>query len=146
MTDEILTAAPSANAPHPTLRTLDVLVGTWHVSGPGHHGTVTYEWMDGGHFLIQHVNLVQDDHATTGVEYIGYDPDTGTLKSHYFGSTGDILEYVYEVTGRELTIWFGEVGSPARFVGTFDASGRVNTGRWEWPGGGYESTMTKSGS
>ena len=28
----------------------------------------------------------------------------------------------------------------------FDASGRVNTGRWQWPGGGYESTMTKSGS
>ena len=133
----------SVATPHPSLRTLDVLVGTWQISGPGHHGTVTYEWMDGGHFLIQHVNLVQDDRATTGVEYIGYDADSGTLKSHYFGSTGDILEYVYEVTDRELTIWFGQPGSPARYRGTFDAGGTSATGAWAWPGGGYESTMTR---
>ena len=143
MTDEIHDAAPSTTTPHPSLRTLDVLVGTWQVSGPGHHGTVAYEWMPGGHFLIQQVNLVQDDQSTTGVEYIGYDADSGTLKSHYFGSTGDILEYVYEVTDRELTIWFGEPGSPARYHGTFDAGANSATGAWSWPGGGYDSTMTR---
>jgi hypothetical protein len=115
MNDEISGDAPSAATPHPSLRTLDVLVGTWQISGPGHDGTVTYEWMEGDHFLIQHVNLIQDGRATTGVEYIGYDAESGTLKSHFFGSTGDILEYVYEVTDRELTIWFGQPGSPARY-------------------------------
>jgi hypothetical protein len=123
------------------LGTLDRLVGTWDVSGES-AGTVRYEWMDGGKFLVQHVELVNDGEVTRGVEYIGADKD-GRLRSHYFGSDGEILEYVYELDGDVLTIWFGEVGSPARFVGTFDASGRVNTGRWEWPGGGYESTMTK---
>jgi hypothetical protein len=98
--------------------------------------------MDGGKFLVQHVELVNDGEVTRGVEYIGADKD-GRLRSHYFGSDGEILEYVYDLAGDVLTIWFGEVGSAARFVGTFDDSGRVNSGGWQWPGGGYESTMTK---
>ncbi|GAA0740678.1 DUF1579 family protein [Dactylosporangium roseum] len=133
----------SAKTPHPNLQRLSVLVGTWRVSGPGHSGTVTYEWMDGGHFLVQHVRLVQDDRPTTGVEYIGYDPDTDTLRSHFFGSDGDLLEYVYEVVDHELTIWFGEPGSPAKYSGTFNAQATAATGAWSWPGGGYTSTMTR---
>ena len=144
MNDEILDGAPSAGTPHPSLRTLDVLVGTWQVSGPGHHGTVTYEWMPGGHFLVQHIDLIQDDKPTRGIEYIGYDAETGTLRSHYFSHTGDILEYVYEVTGREFTIWFGEPGSPARYRATFDEERTSATGAWAWPGGGYESTITRA--
>jgi len=38
------------------LQALDRLVGTWTVSG-GAEGTVRYEWMDGGYFLLQHVDL-----------------------------------------------------------------------------------------
>jgi hypothetical protein len=124
------------------LHTLDRLVGTWVISGQS-HGTVRYAWMDGGTFLVQHVELEHDDEVTRGVEYIGVNKEDGLLRSHFFGSDGEILEYVYELDGDTLTIWFGDVGSPARFVGTFDASGKVNSGRWEWPGGGYESTMTR---
>jgi hypothetical protein len=32
-------------------------------------------------------------------------------------------------------------GSPAKFEGTF--SRNTNTGSWTWPGGRYESTMTR---
>src|SRR3712207_8308931 len=90
------------------LRTLDRLVGTWDVSGES-AGTVRYEWMDGGKFLVQNVELVNDGEVTRGVEYIGADKD-GRLRSHYFGSDGEILEYVYELGGDVLTIWFGEIG------------------------------------
>jgi hypothetical protein len=41
------------------LRSLDRIVGTWEQSG-GVHGTVTYntyEWLEGGYFLIQRVDL-----------------------------------------------------------------------------------------
>ena len=99
--------------------------------------------MEGGGFLCQHIDMAHDGETTRGVEHIGVDPDDGRLHSHFFASSGEILEYVYELEGDVLTIWFGDVGSPARFVGTFDAAGAVNTGRWEWPGGGYESTMTR---
>jgi hypothetical protein len=142
MTDDS-TSASAPQGPHPSLRTLDRLVGTWAVSGPGLQGTVRYEWMAGGGFLVQHVDLVHDDETTRGVEYIGYDRETGTLRSHYFGGDGELLEYTYDLTGDTLTIWFGGADSPARFTGTFSDDGTRNTGAWQWPGGGYESNMTR---
>jgi hypothetical protein len=43
-------------APSDVLRQLgDALVGTWQLSG-GAEGTIRYERMEGGHFLIQHVD------------------------------------------------------------------------------------------
>ncbi len=126
-----------------TLRSLEPLVGTWSIHGPGLSGTVRYEWMEGGGFLVQHVELVNGDDVTRGVEYIGLDKTSGLLRSHYFGGDGEILEYVYDLTGDTLTIWFGDPGSPAKFVGTFDATRTRNTGGWTWPGGGYESNMTR---
>jgi hypothetical protein len=50
---------------------------------------------------------------------------------------------VYELEGDTLTIWGGEKGSPAYYVGKFSADGNTMTGAWEWPGGGYESTATR---
>jgi len=41
--------------PAPNLEGLGRLVGTWEMSGDV-QGTVSYEWMDGGFFLIQHVD------------------------------------------------------------------------------------------
>ncbi|MFI0421195.1 hypothetical protein [Spongiactinospora sp. 9N601] len=133
------TATTTANALH----SLEPLVGTWIIDGPGLSGTARYEWMDGGGFLVQHVELVSDGEITRGVEYIGLHAESGELRSHFFGAKGEILEYIYEFTGDTLTIWYGGVGSPAKFVGTFDAGRRRNTGAWQWPGGGYESNMTR---
>jgi hypothetical protein len=127
------------------LRSLDRLVGTWTVDGaPGTAGTISYAWMEGGNFLVQTIDMTADGEPTKGVEYIGWDPETQTLRSHYFGASGEILEYTYQVAGDTLTIWFGGTDSPAKFVGTFDASGNRNTGGWQWPGGGYESNMTRT--
>jgi hypothetical protein len=126
------------------LRSLDRLVGTWTVDGaPGTTGTISYAWMDGGNFLVQTIDLVADGETTRGVEYIGFDAETQTLRSHYFANSGEILEYTYQVSGDTLTIWFGGPDSPAKFVGTFDATGARNTGAWQWPGGGYTSNMTR---
>jgi hypothetical protein len=125
------------------LRSLDRLVGTWAADSPGSSGTSRYEWMEGRAFLIQHVDLVSAGEVTRGIEYIGWDPESQTLRSHYFSTGGEILEYTYQISGDTLTIWFGGTDSPAKFVGTFDASGNRNTGAWQWPGGGYESNMTR---
>ena len=126
------------------LHTLDRLVGTWAVDGPGSSGTIRYSWFEGDAFLVQTVDLVATDgELTRGVEYIGWDPESQTLRSHFFGNSGEILEYTYDLSGDTLTIWFGGPDSPAKFVGTFDATGSRNIGAWQWPGGGYESNMTR---
>jgi hypothetical protein len=129
--------------PNPALRSLDRLVGTWNVSGPDIHGQVTFEWMEGGFFLVQHVDLEHGGNKIKDTEYIGYDEESKALRTHYFDSAGGILEYTYEVHDDTLTIWFGEKGSPAKCEGKFSDDGDTNTGGWTWPGGGYESTMTR---
>ena len=127
------------------LRTLDRLVGAWSVSGPdGLTGAVRYEWMDGGGFLVQHVDLHSAGDHTRGVEYIGYHEASGELRSHFFGAGGEILEYTYRLEDDLLSIWFGGTDSPARFDGRFSADGTTNSGAWQWPGGGYASTMTRA--
>jgi hypothetical protein len=148
MTDVPDTTPTTLTGPHPALRSLDPLVGAWTISGPGgkNGGRVRYEWSEGGGFLVQHIDLLQDGQPTRGVEYIGYHKDTDTLRSHYFSTTGETLEYVYELADDTLTIWFGEAGSPAKYTGRFTDDGSVNTGGWTWPGGGFESTMTRERS
>lgn len=74
--------------PNPALRSLDRLVGAWDVSGPEMGGRVTFEWMEGGFFLVQRVDLVHGGSRVRGVEYIGYDGESRSLKSHYFGDSG----------------------------------------------------------
>lgn len=129
------------------MRALDRLVGTWDVTG-GAQGTVTYEWMDGGHFLLQHVALGSGDDANTGLEVIGHlHPLMGEPSEHvhsrFYGSDGATLDYVYELDGDDLTIWGDEIGSPAAFRGSFEADGDVLRGGWTWPGGGYECVSTR---
>ncbi|WP_433161703.1 hypothetical protein [Kribbella sp. CA-247076] len=132
----------NGKSPAEALQSLAPLIGEWTVSGQGHEGTVSYEWFDGRNFIVQRIELGDEGR---GIEYIGLDSGTGRLRSHFFGTNGKILEYTYELAGSTLTIWFGGPDSPAKFVGEFDAGFTVNTGAWQWPGGGYESTMTRKG-
>jgi hypothetical protein len=53
--------------PTEALRRLDRLTGTWRVTG-GAEGTVTYEWMEGGFFLVQRVDLEQHGQPIRGIE------------------------------------------------------------------------------
>lgn len=134
--------------PGTALKALDRLVGTWSITG-GAEGTVRYEWMPGGFFLLQHVELVQYGRPVTGLEVIGNlrpfgEPAGADVVSRFYGSAGDTLDYVYELTGDVLTIWGGAKGGPAYYEGTFSADGRTVTGAWVYPGGGgYDSTMTR---
>ncbi|NRQ32026.1 hypothetical protein HII36_09260 [Nonomuraea sp. NN258] len=133
------------------LKALDRLVGTWKVSG-GTEGTVTYRWMEGGFFLLQDVDMIQDGQQIKGLEVIGRKRGFGDERpsediwSTYYGADGCTFAYVYELDGDTLTIWGGEKGSPAYYQGTFDESGDTVTGGWVYPGGGgYDSSMTRIG-
>jgi hypothetical protein len=139
-----------AAKPNPDMEGLNKLVGTWNVTG-GAQGQVTYEWMEGGFFLLQHVDLEQDGQRLKGIEVIGHEqtfgaPPSEDIKSRYYDSMGNTLDYVYEVVGDTLTIWGGERGSPAYYKGRFSDDGNTCSGAWVYPGGGgYESTMTRAG-
>lgn len=133
--------------PAPDLKSLDRLVGTWELSGDA-RGRVTYEWMEGGFFLIQHIDLGEE---AKGMEVIGHERSLGQepsadIKSRFYSYMGDTLDYIYELRGDTLTIWFGERGSPAYYEGTLSGDGNVLKGAWHYPGGGgYEATSTRVG-
>jgi hypothetical protein len=120
--------------PNPVIKSLDVMLGPWELkgceSGTGGeiHGQVTFEWMEGGFYLVQRVDIDYAGRKITGTEYIGYDESSEALKSYFFSNEGPgpfggvALEYVWEVDDA-LTIWGGFVGCPANFKGKF--SGRA---------------------
>ena len=134
--------------PNADLKGLEKLVGTWKQSG-GIAGEITYEWMEGGFFLIQRVDLDHDGHKIKGMEVIGHlqlfgEEPSKDIKSRFYGSGGETFDYVYEVEGDTLTIWGGERGSPAYYKGQFSKDGNTLTGGWVYPGGGgYEATSTR---
>ncbi|RAR42199.1 hypothetical protein [Paenibacillus sp. MDMC362] len=130
------------------IQTLDRLVGTWQISG-GAEGTVIYEWMEGGHFLIQHVHLSQNGQEVKGIEMIGHlkpfgESKSPDIRSRYYDTLGNTFDYVYELEGDSLVIWAGDKGSPSYYKGAFRSDGDTHSGAWHYPGGGgYETMMTR---
>jgi hypothetical protein len=135
--------------PNPDLASLERLIGVWKQSG-GVEGEITYEWAEGGFFLIQRVEFVHDGRQIKGLEIIGHEQGFGgepgrDIKSRFYSFLdGMTLDYVYEMEGDTLTIWGGEKGSPAYYKGRLSKDGHTLTGGWVYPGGGgYEAVSTR---
>ena len=149
MSDDNAYAQEQPPQPNPDLKSLDKLIGTWKVSGPDIKGKVTFEWMEGGFFLIQHFDFIQGGHKVKGMEVIGHlqpfgEEPSKDIRSRIYDTMGNTFDYTYEVNDETLMIWGGERGSPAYYEGKWSDDGNINTGGWHYPdGGGYESTMTR---
>ncbi len=151
MSDDNAYSQDQQQPPQPNLdlNSLDKLVGTWKVSGPDIKGKVTFEWMEGGFFLLQHFDFVQGGHKVKGMEVIGHlqpfgEQPSKDIRSRIYDTMGNTFDYTYEVNDETLMIWGGERGSPAYYEGTWSEDGNTNAGAWHYPGGGgYESTMTR---
>jgi hypothetical protein len=134
--------------PHPELRKLDPLIGRWRIEGPDVKGEVTYEWMEGGFFFIQHYDLVNFGSHHKGIEYAGWDEDTGTIRSRLMGTDGSRFTYTYQLDGNVLLYWFGEKNSPLYSRSVLAPDGRSMEGRWylpteKDPGFGYDFRVTR---
>lgn len=141
--------------PNPALKRLDVLVGTWHLkgreSGPDGeiYGQVTFR-VAGRRLLPGSARRYRPHRAKDqgNRNHRVWSRLDGTSSqdrtSHYFDNTGNAFPYTWDVGDDTLTIWGGQRGSPAHFKGTFSDDRNTVTGRWEWPGGGYEATMTRA--
>ena len=129
------------------MKKLEKLIGTWQLSGDT-TGTVKYEWLEGGFFLIQKVNMTLFGRQVIATEIIGHlhpfgEEPSQDIHSRVYDSNGNTLDYVYEMEGDTLTIWGGQKGSPAYFKGKFSPDGQQSIGEWVYPGGGYKSNMAK---
>ena len=119
--------------PNPELQKLDKLVGIWNVSGEV-CGQVSYSWMEGGFFLVQYVDI----DGAKGIEFIGYDEESGKLKSHYFDDDGKVLEYTYNINNTDHIIMIAMAGITGKFEGHYSNNGNTISGRWHWTQDGEE--------
>jgi hypothetical protein len=137
--------------PYPELRKLDRLIGEWKISSPEVEGHTTYEWMEGGFFLVQKFDLTYKGERHKGVEHTGFDAATQTLRSHLLEINGNNLTYTYDIQGDTLFYWFGDKTSKNFSKSIFNEGGNILTGAWQWieedgRKGGYEFTLTKTKS
>lgn len=122
--------------PDPALRAFDRFIGTWDMKGrtldsevENVSGRVTYEWLPGGYFLQQRIELNFAGYDVKGLELIGYDPETGTFPSTVFSNASPVpLPYRWEVHGDELTITTEVLG--ATFHGRWSEDGSSFSGGW----------------
>ncbi len=134
--------------PSPGLKAFEKLIGTWKVSG-GLQGTNTFEWAEGGFFLIQRFDFERDGHPIKGIEIIGREQKFGEepgaeIKTRVYSfMDGMTLDYVYEMDDEGLTIWMDHKGSSGYMKGRFSDDGDTMNIEWTYPGGGYQATANR---
>jgi hypothetical protein len=91
--------------------------------------TETFEWLAGGFFLQQPIQLNFAGYQVQGLEVIGYDPATGTFPSTvYLSMFGTPVPYRWEIDGDGLTITTEVI--EATFHGRWSEDGRTFSGGW----------------
>jgi len=130
--------------PHPAMQQLEALLGTWQTEGEA-PGTSTYKMALGGQFVTQEFETeTPNGRKISGIEYITWDEDTQTLRSHLMADDGSNFSYTYQVdTDGTCWTWFGDKGSDNFFKGALSDDGQTLAGRWQWPGGGFDVVSKK---
>jgi len=117
---------------------LSPFVGEWTVEvgfAPGMTVPTVFEWILGGHFLVQRTE-VPDPNAPDSMMVIGADDDGDGYTQHYFDSRG--IARLYAMTFDD-GVWtlrreapdFTPLGFHQRFTGTFGDDGRTIRGTFE---------------
>ena len=126
-----------AAKPNAALQALSVLVGTWNTVGthpllPGttFHGRTSFEWIEGGAFLIMH-SEIDEPQIPSGIAIFGTDDTTGECSMLYFDDRGVSRRYEVSIKDNVWKWWRNTPGFSQRFAGTIAADGRTIAGRGE---------------
>jgi hypothetical protein len=134
--------------PDPALKRLDRFVGTWDMKGrtldskeENIFGQVSYEWLPGGFFLQQRIELNFIGLEIRSLELIGYDAETQTFPSQVYSNLSPVpLPYRWEVSEDTVKITVSYVPLDATFNGKFSEDGKHFSGGWR-PNPGADETI-----
>lgn len=120
---------------------LSAFLGTWKTEGTVWNGaggpgtrfqaTDTYEWLDGGAFLVHRWETTMPGGDAVGIEIIGYDPTTDSFPMYAFDSDGNTTILDARVNGPTWTFNGVHGRERIRFTGRFHDDGRRLAGIWE---------------
>ena len=126
-----------AAKPNPTLEPLSILVGRWNTVGthplvPGttFHGHTTFDWLEGGAFLIMH-SQIDEPGIPSAIAIFGSDDTTGECSMLYFDERGISRRYEVSLRDDVWKWWRNAPGFSQRFAGAIAADGRTIVGRGE---------------
>jgi uncharacterized protein (TIGR02246 family) len=84
------------------LKELEWMVGDWVDESENVKSSSTVRWADNNSFLIRAYQLeVNGEKATSGTMFVGWDPQTGGIKSWLFDSNGGHGEGIWTRTGEK---------------------------------------------
>jgi hypothetical protein len=114
------------------LSKLEVLIGEWRPEVPGADipAKVTFEWLEGGGFVIQRSTVEATDFPN-GVMVIGATGPGGGLRQHYFDSRGVHRVYAVGFDGTELTLARDAPGFEQRLSARLGDDGATLAGVWQ---------------
>jgi len=112
--------------PDPALKKLEPLVGSWklkgHLTGSTEEsisGHATFQWLDGGFFLQQDIELDFMGMPIKSRELVGYDAATKKFSSQVFSNMSPMpLPYTWDVDGDKLIITVKYGPLDATFTGS----------------------------
>jgi len=125
-----------AAIPNPALEALSILVGEWetvgkHVMLPDTlHGHVSFEWLEGGAFLMMK-STVDEPGVPSNISVIGSDDESNEFFMLYFDERGVSRRFVLTLQDHVLKIWRIVPNFSQRFTGTFANNGDTIIGLWE---------------
>jgi hypothetical protein len=129
---------PSDSAdPRKKLEPFGALIGEWGmemthpmVEGTVVRGRASYEWLEGGRFLIQRAVNEHPDFPDS-LSVIGVMEGESDLSMQYFDSRGVHRVYAVEFDGRELTLERDAPGFAQRGSATLSEDGATLSGLWQ---------------
>jgi hypothetical protein len=109
--------------PDPILRPFGALIGTWVTeathpqAGAVVPGTITFEWLEGGHFILQR-SRNEHELFPDAISVIGAPEAGGGPVMEYFDSRGVRRTYGVSLDDGVLRIWRDHPGFDQRFTAT----------------------------
>jgi len=97
----------NALIPNPALQPLQGLIGEWETQGTHPavpetlHGHISFQWHEGGAFIIMHSEIDHKDFPD-GVAIFASDNDANTLFMCYFDERGISRKYDLQVNGKQV--------------------------------------------
>jgi hypothetical protein len=122
------------------LERLAVFVGEWNIEITAMsfqadktavaHGHTSFDWIEGGAFLIQH-SEVPDSDFPSGISIMGPDDKAETYSMLYFDSRGVSRIYQMSLSADTWKLWRDFPGFSQRFTATFSDDHNGMYARWE---------------
>lgn len=130
--------------PDPALQRLEKLVGTWDMKGntldteeSNIFGRTSFEWLPGGFFLQQRIEMNFAGFEIQSLELIGYDAEADVFTSSVYSNVwGTPAPYKWDLRGDTLTIEMDMAAFSGKFSGddSFAGGWRPKPGRENDPG------------